>query len=151
MPYLLLAIGLALAGFFLFRLSAQGRQTGDYGALVLVLCVAAGAAAVLFILMGRWPVAALLIAAAALVSLRLLRLRKPSSTTGGDTDSAMTREQAFEVLGLSPDAPPEEIRRAHRALMAKVHPDHEGSGWMAAKLNQARDVLLPEDGSDAAA
>ena len=57
-------------------------------------------------------------------------------------DAAMTRPQAYEVLGLSPDATPDEIKEAHRRLMRANHPDSGGSTWIAARLNQARDLLL---------
>jgi DnaJ family protein C protein 19 len=58
------------------------------------------------------------------------------------TESAMSRSQAYEVLGLSPGATPDEIRDAHRRLMRAAHPDAGGSTWIAARLNQARDLLL---------
>ena len=56
-------------------------------------------------------------------------------------NSAMSKAEAYEVLGLSPAASLEEIKSAHKNLMKKFHPDHDGSAYMAAKLNQARDIL----------
>ena len=54
----------------------------------------------------------------------------------------MAREEALQVLGLSEGATAEEIRAAHRRMMKNYHPDHGGSDHLAAKINQAKDVLL---------
>ena len=54
----------------------------------------------------------------------------------------MTREEAFQVLGLKPGAGEAEIRAAYHRLMRAAHPDVGGSDWLAARINQARDVLL---------
>ena len=54
----------------------------------------------------------------------------------------MSREEAYQVLGLHPGASTDEIRAAHRRLMRAAHPDAGGSDWLAARINQARDVLL---------
>jgi DnaJ-class molecular chaperone len=54
----------------------------------------------------------------------------------------MTKEKAYEVLGLKPGANREEIITAHKRMMQKVHPDRGGSDYLAAEINQAKDTLL---------
>ena len=59
-----------------------------------------------------------------------------------DPSGPMTRADALAVLGLAEGATAKQIKDAHRRLMAVAHPDRGGSDWLAARLNQARDVLL---------
>ena len=55
---------------------------------------------------------------------------------------AMSTEEAMEVLGLKAGYTQEDVKQAHRRMMQKVHPDRGGSDYLAAQINQAKDILL---------
>jgi DnaJ homolog subfamily C member 19 len=95
-------------------------------------------------------------AVAALVSLKLLKTNMPLAILalggagwwlwfrqkGPKAVRPMTAAEAYRLLDIPPGATIEEVRAAHRRLVARVHPDVGGSADLTQQVNAARDVLL---------
>lgn len=143
MPYALLAIGIliGLYGLYKFMLNAAPAQVRT-----MILTVITGALALALFLLaitGRLPAAIAILAALWPLAVALIRSRKAGKRPSKpQAVKIMTRAEALEILGLMEGATPDDIQIAYKRLMMKVHPDQEGSEWMAAKLNEARDFLL---------
>jgi hypothetical protein len=126
-PLILLAAGGLLWAF------ATGRLKG--------FTYEDGIAALLFLLGLRLFTTGRLLPGAGLMSGALLwaawRRQRPSSRP-------MPAEDARRLLGVREGATLQEIRDAHRRLIARVHPDAGGSAELAHRVNAARDTLLAE-------
>ena len=100
-----------------------------------------GIAAALFLLGLSLFTKGRLVLGAALMSSALLwaawRRSRPSARP-------MPVDDARRLLGVGEGATLQEIRDAHRRLIAKVHPDSGGSAELAHRVNAARDTLLAE-------
>lgn len=68
--------------------------------------------------------------------------RSTDRPAGGSPSSQMTRAEAALILGIEETASEIEIQKAYKQLMLKLHPDAGGNGYLAGKLNEARDCLL---------
>jgi DnaJ family protein C protein 19 len=66
----------------------------------------------------------------------------PSSSPSSSANTIMSVEQARDILGVSEKATAKEIKEAHRRIIQKIHPDQGGSTYLAAQVNQAKEVLL---------
>lgn len=65
---------------------------------------------------------------------------------GAPAGGAMTEEEAYQILGLQPGADAATVRATHRSLMKKFHPDAGGTSYLAARINQAKDLILRKHG-----
>lgn len=70
------------------------------------------------------------------------RDNREDASSGNTTSGPLSRSDALAILGLDENASDDDIRDAHRRLIANLHPDKGGSSYLAAQINQAKDVLL---------
>jgi glucose uptake protein GlcU len=114
---------------------------------LLTLGILLGLAGLLLLFRGGFMIGIPMLTAAGVAYYRYTQLKSltgparskamPPSNGGG-----MDRTQALAVLGLADSASEADIIAAHRRLIAGLHPDQGGSDFLAAQINEARDVLL---------
>ena len=148
MHIVIILIGAAILYFALSKyLNKQPEKFNDMFAKVLA--VALGVMAFFILVKGNIPVAVVLATGAVLSWQGSLwsYLRSKAGDPGAvqkPAVEAMTIKEALEILELSGTPTDEEIKAAHHRLMKKIHPDQGGSGYFAAKLNQAKELLLKD-------
>ena len=128
MPVLLLLVGAGL-GWAWWTGKLKGYTYED------------GVALALFLLGLRWLTTGRLLPGAALMAGAVLWA---AYRRGRSKNSNMPLDDARKLLGVGPQASADEIRVAHRRLIARVHPDAGGSAELANRVNVARDTLIAE-------
>lgn len=138
-----LAIGFAALGLLLWLSGGKPIfKRREWRILSGAFAVAAFSAAVFVGMRGGWGKAIVLV----VIGLWLASTaRKTGLGPGGQSRSRPQGpglEEARSILGVGPDATPEEVKAAHARLMRMAHPDKGGTSGLAAQLNAARDRLL---------
>ena len=151
-------IWLLLGGLALFLLLG-GLRAFERASITTVKSLLAWIAALaglsltaLLVLSGRGPLAFFALSLLfPLLRERWRAWRAPARPAPGRAAArgGMSRAEALDVLGLAPDAGEVEIQLAYVRLIRAAHPDNGGSDCLAARINQARDVLLSSSRSQA--
>ena len=141
------------AGWLLWRLGRQqGAEMSAGGARNVTMLRAViwlGLAAVL-LAAKLWPLAFMVLLAAGGVSAielwrdRAVREDAAANAAAKPPTPVMDASEAARVLGVPDNADAAAIRAAHKKLIAQIHPDKGGTDYLAAKINEARDVMLGE-------
>jgi len=146
----LLAAGFG-AGWLLLRL-ARGGGGETRNITLMKLVVWFGLAAALFAAK-LWPLAFMvLVAVGGVMAIETWRGKHIGEDGGGRITppaKSMTHAEALSVLGISADATVGDVKAAHKKLIAQIHPDKGGTDYLAAKINEARDLLLRHASLDA--
>jgi hypothetical protein len=91
-------------------------------------------------LRGGWEISIVLVVLG-LWMVTTARINGPVARPPRET-GRMTEAEARSILGIGPEATPEEIQAAYTRLMRRAHPDQGGTTGLATQLNAARDRLL---------
>tara|TARA_Y100001968_G_scaffold308947_1_gene328295 strand:- start:1411 stop:1872 length:462 start_codon:yes stop_codon:yes gene_type:complete len=147
--YIILGVLLLVATIIASRWFVAGNDSSVVKVVRWVFVILCIAIAIFLAVTGKAIFAILPIALAVLPS--ILASRNPanqkenvgySNADNIESHSQMTKDEAYEILGLEYGATKSEIKYAHRELLKKIHPDHGGSKYLAAQINKAKDILI---------
>lgn len=138
LPRILLIAALLIGLFVLARWLRRSPYSHWLGRLLVI----AGGITILLMLTVRGAAEVALPILVALIALFRHWLQSRPLPNTPQANRIMKIEDAQQILGVSANATPQQIRTAHRRLIQRLHPDHGGSAYLATQINQARDLLL---------
>ena len=145
MGFLGLGVALLLVGILLIMLVTRMTARNLKLTALAFIFILAATAVIIFAIAGRYGLAAPA-GALALWGMRAYllarQIRASAPPPAQSPKQAMSRAEALDILGLEEGAGEDEIETAYKALIVKNHPDQGGTDWLAARLNEARDILL---------
>jgi uncharacterized membrane protein len=147
-PYLLLVIGVLITGAALLRYTRGATREQIATLIIIIGTLTISGVVFLLAITGRLP--AIFGIATAIwpllysiwKSYQQVKTEEKVYSHLSSLSVNMARAEALAVLGLKEDPTEEAIRAAHKRLMQRLHPDTQGSEWLAQKINTARDILL---------
>lgn len=135
-----LLLGVMVGGAGMRRVGRLARQAWRPGAGMLAL--AAFVAAAILAVRDAFAPAAILALAGIVLSLGVRRTRRVGSRPARPPAISLDVASASSILGVAPDASPDEVQAAYLRLIRRAHPDQGGTSGLAAQLNAARDTML---------
>ena len=145
MGFLGLGVALLLVGILLIMLVTRMTARNLKLTALAFIFILAATAVIVFAIAGRYGLAAPA-GALALWGVRAYllarQIRASAPPPAQSPKQAMSRAEALDILGLEEGASETDIEAAYKALIVKNHPDQGGTDWLAARLNEARDILL---------
>lgn len=147
MSFGLMALLLAVvgAGWLLWRVARGGVENKTVGIMKIIVWFGLAAA---LLAVKLWPLALMvLLAAGGVAGIEIWRAQTMKTEAREDAQlhkktMFMDRQEALSVLGVAETASVEDIKNAHKKLIAQIHPDKGGTDYLASKINEARDVLI---------
>jgi hypothetical protein len=133
-----LALGVAALAFFYWLSKRRTFQRRELRLLTAAFALVAFTGAAYAGVRGSWAPAIVLL----VIGLWLAGSSRKAPAAPAVPPTRMAADEARRILGVGPDATPEEVRAAHTRLIRMNHPDTGGTVGLAAQLNAARDRLL---------
>jgi len=140
-PIILVVLAIVLARRYINKGPSEERNSRQTNIILLAIVILL--LAITFVRHVLWLGA--LVSGIIVVTRKLMMFLSTPSSAKNSSDTNATNseeEEAIKVLGLQKPYTREDVIEAHRKLMQKFHPDRGGNDYLAARINDAKEILL---------